>query len=98
MIDREVELNLHQLLLEDDPAAPSMCWQLFFTPLTRILRRIHPEEHDDHLFEEAALTALNEYIRTPSKYQPERRSLLGYVVMAARRDLLTLIERERRQT
>jgi RNA polymerase sigma-70 factor (ECF subfamily) len=98
MITREVELDLHRLLLEGDPAARSMCAVLFMPPLEAFLRGRYPHLRDEQLYEEAVTEALLQYMLKPTAYAAEKSSLLGYLRMAALGDLRNIMQREKRHS
>jgi RNA polymerase sigma-70 factor, ECF subfamily len=90
------ELQLHHRLLAGDETASADLCNLYHNWLADALiakyRAI--DERDDALPIEAASNALLDYIQRPSQYDPTRMSLRGYLLMAARRDLLTLWRRD----
>ncbi len=96
MLSRDEELALHQRLLDGDPAAPNDCVALCFPIVYAALARRRIEVRDPHLVEEAAGSALLDYVRRPESYRPERGPLLGFLTMAADRDLKNALARERR--
>jgi hypothetical protein len=65
-------------------------------PLIDKLKR-HPKARRFwHLIPDAVEDALVNYFKRPEQYQPAKRGLWGYLVMAATGDLLNAIEKERR--
>src|SRR4051794_23304310 len=66
-----------------------------FPHLVRWLRAKH-RWADDHLIQEAAGSAVVDFLKDPGRYDARRRSLAGYLRMAAAGDLLNLHRRERR--
>lgn len=95
-LDREEEARLHQRLVAGDPIAPDEAAHVLLPRLYRMLRRRRPEVHDEHVLEEAAERALLEYLARPNRYDPGKLSLTSYLLMAADRDVLNLLQRERR--
>jgi RNA polymerase sigma-70 factor (ECF subfamily) len=69
--------------------------QAYLDPLIRWLEARFPS-FDPHLRETAAEEALLNYVKNPTKYQPDRSGLAAYLRMAARRDLFNLRQREQR--
>lgn len=94
----QFELDLHQRLLDRDPVAPEEAVRFYLPQLVRLLRMRPPRVQDATLLEEAASETLFAFVERPSAYNPAKASLLGYLALAARRDLFNLLERERRQT
>lgn len=64
--------------------------------LTDKLKRHPNARRFQHLILDAVEDALVNYIKRPAQYQPKKRGLWGYLVMAATGDLLNAIEKERR--
>ncbi|MER3421189.1 MAG: hypothetical protein C4290_12015 [Chloroflexota bacterium] len=95
-LDREEEARLHQRLLTGDPTVSDAAAHVLLPRIYAALRRRRPEVRDEHLLEEAAATAILEYLARPDKYDPSKLPLTSYLVMAADRDLLNLLQRERR--
>lgn len=67
----------------------------YFPGLVAWLCHRHPRA-DANLAHEAAGDALVGFLKDPGRYDAGRRSLVGYLRMAAERDLLNLLRRERR--
>jgi RNA polymerase sigma factor (sigma-70 family) len=91
----EEGLSLHLRLCALDPLAPADLCRACLDPLVHWLETRFPRV-DPHLREAAAGEALFAYVRAPHRYHPERAALPAYLRMAARRDLLNLLRRERR--
>lgn len=89
--------QLHQRLLQGDRLAPLELAEAFLEELVRRLRLRAPYVHDEALLRDAAADALMDYIQHPSKFNPNKSSLLSYLTMAARRDLLNMLDREKRK-
>lgn len=93
------DLELHQRLLTGDVTASAEIASAYLEPLTARLKARYGWLDDPHLPEEAAITALLNYLQYPQQYKPEERSLEAYLVMAAYGDLkneLTKRARERK--
>ncbi len=93
----ELAGQLHQRLLQGDPLAPSELAEAFLEELVRRLRLRARYVHDDDLVRDAATDALLDYAQHPSKFNPDKSSLLSYLTMAAHRDLLNMLDREKRK-
>jgi hypothetical protein len=87
------ELALHERLVSGDVTAPAELAHSFLGKLERTLRRQFPQVTDDGLIYDAATDAVLSYIRQPASYDPSRRSLAGYLKMAAIRDLQNRLPR-----
>lgn len=86
--------DIHHRLLNGDPLASVDLCEHFLPRLTRRLgarfRTTDPE-----LVHDAVVTALLDYATHPERFDPTRRSLAGYLFMAAQGDLLNLRQRHR---
>ena len=87
--------KLHERLLARDPIAPSELAEAAFQPLVRKLRKAHRIEEE--LIVEAATDALMDYLKDPGKFDPAKRGLFGYLVMAATGDLRNAVDKQRRR-
>lgn len=94
--DQERERALHERLLAGDPLATV---DLFSHFAPRLLRRLTARfaTTDPELIEEAVSESLLDYFLRPERYDPARRSLRGYLLMVAERDLLNLLDQHRRR-
>jgi RNA polymerase sigma-70 factor (ECF subfamily) len=93
---REVERALHDRLLAGDPLATVDLFLHFAVALQRRLAAKYPTTDLD-LVEQAVSDALLDYFRRPERYDAGKRSLRGYLAMAAERDLLNLRDQHRRR-
>ena len=89
---------LHRRLLANDPFASAEIAETFLKPLVRALHGGFHALPDPHLVESAAEDSLLSYLKEPSKFDPSRSSLLGYLSMDARGDLRNLLAKERRRS
>lgn len=87
--------EIHQRLLARDPVAPAELAEAVLQPLVRKLRKAHRVE--DELLVEAATDALVDYLKEPGKFDPEKRGLFGYLVMAATGDLRNAFDKQGRR-
>jgi DNA-directed RNA polymerase specialized sigma24 family protein len=93
---QDMGLALHRRLCAgDDPVAPAEFARAYLDPLVAAVGRRFPGV-DPHVVEQAAADALLDLVRHPDRYDPDRRKLRGYLLMAARGDLLNLLNREER--
>ena len=86
---------MHARVLRRDAASTAVAFEALYGQLVRRLRARH-KLPDPQLAEDAAGRALLEYFDRPERFDPARARLFGYLAMAAERDLLNLIEKERR--
>ncbi len=79
--------QIHERLLAEDPVAPAELAEALLEPLVKKLQRRHPRLRESDLLREAASDALMSYMKHPSQFDPAKRGLMGYLVMAAEGDL-----------
>lgn len=99
MPDHNWYRHIHAQLLAGDPAAPAELAHATWQPLVAKLRQKHPRLKHTDLLVDAASDALVAYIKQPRQFDPQRRGLFGFLVMAAEGDLrneLAKISRRRR--
>jgi DNA-directed RNA polymerase specialized sigma24 family protein len=78
-----------------DPLAASDCAAVFLPVVQARLRASSPGLPEE-FYLEAAGTALLDFLKRPAAFDPARRSLAGYLVMAAAADLKNLLRKEAR--
>jgi len=91
---------LHVQLLAADPVAPANLATHIVQPLVDDLQRIpwvRRAAVDEALIYSAVADALLSYVKEPSAYQPAKRSLWGYLRMAAVGDLKNALGKDRRR-
>src|SRR5574341_41843 len=89
-----IGIVVHERLLDGDVTAPSEISKTYLPIVTQQLRKSFPELDDPHLVDAAVEDAILDYLQTPSHYDPSKRSLAGYLLMAARGDLLNSLPRK----
>lgn len=94
-LSAEDALRLHRRLLERDPLAPADFAVAFLNPLIAWLQSIHSHV-DPMACSEAAGEAIIGFLNNPTAYNPERLGVETFLRMAAQRDLLNLLRKERR--
>lgn len=92
---RELELQLHNRLLQEDITVPAeIAEYLLFTLIKRLHRR-YPHLDDAHLVDTAVHEALIRYFQHPEWYDPNRAGLSSYLLMSADGDLRNMLKGER---
>jgi RNA polymerase sigma-70 factor, ECF subfamily len=94
----DVEFEIHERLLSQDPTAPSELAVLYLDTVRSRLGGLYPVGCDDALITDAAIDAVLSYVENPAKYDPSKLGLLAYLVMAAKGDLLNALDKEERRT
>ena len=92
-------LILHNRLLDDDPTATVDIFNAVAHKLERYLRYRFPDlapGADPHIYVSAVYDTLTDYFKNPSKFDPDKRGLMGYLRMAAYRDMQNLFVKESR--
>src|SRR5262245_43764268 len=97
MRDDEWFREIHRRLLEGDPVAPSELAEEVWERLLGRLKKNNRRLVGMDFLEDAAADALTSYIKRPRQFDPEKRGLLGFLVMAAQGDLRNALARTRRQ-
>lgn len=94
--DAHFAASIHQRLLAGDYTAASELIATYLPILRARLRRRHPEADDEFLVADAATDSLLDYCERPALYDPTQARLLGYLTMAAERDLINALEKRQR--
>lgn len=97
VISPELDRQIHDRLLAKDPVAPS---DLAVTYLATVVRRLGARfrgVRDQTMVYDAAVDAILDYAEHPSRYDPAKLSLLGYLTMSAAGDLRKALAREQRR-
>lgn len=89
------EQLLHERLLAGDPTAPSDLAQQVLEPVTQRLRRRFPGVRDKSLIDSAAVDAILNYAERPGQFDPAKASLVGYLTLSARGDLLNALDAQK---
>lgn len=88
--------EIHQLLVAGDPTASAELFRAMYPALVGWLHAKRRIKAGD-LVSDAATDALVDYIKHPSKWNPNLGTLVSYICMAADRDLQNALEKERRR-
>lgn len=89
--------DIHERILGSDKIAPAELAEAVLALLERHLRMNHQKIRDEELIADAAVDAVMTYVKEPAKFDPSKRSLLGYLKMAANGDLLNRLAKEGRR-
>src|SRR5690348_1047884 len=89
-------LEIHNRLLLGDPTATAEFAEVALGPLKRALRSIFRTIRDDALLNDAVVDAYMEYVKAPEKYDPQRSSLFSFLKLAAKRDVLNALRRDKK--
>lgn len=84
--------NLHNRIVAGDITAPAELTELILPILTHRLSKKFPLLFDPDLIDFAATDAILNYLANPNPFQPEKRSLAGYLFMSAKGDLLNYLD------
>jgi len=91
----DIQLALHRRIRHGDPTAFAELCELALPHLVSFLTTHYPHA-DNHSCETVAIDLLLNYHGRPEQYDQERLSLFAYLRMAAKYDMLNLIEKRRR--
>lgn len=89
--------HIHVQFLSDDPTASARLVEGAFESLILQLSKKFPDLRGSDLLNDAVTDALMEYIKAPSNFDPSKRGLFGYLLMAAKRDLLNALSKKERR-
>jgi len=86
----------YQRLLRNDPTAFAELCEQILPHLVAFLQSIFPQQ-ETHNLEMVAIDVLLRFRTEPEKYDPQKLSLVAYLRMAARGDMLNLLDKNRRR-
>jgi len=89
--------EIHERLLAADPVAPTELAEAVWKPLVRKLENRHPRLRESDFLRDAASDALISYIKQPTQFDPAKRGLFGFLVMAAEGDLRNALAKTTRR-
>jgi RNA polymerase sigma-70 factor, ECF subfamily len=89
--------NIHKKLLAQEVTAPAELAEVLLEPLIHRLTRKFPKLPDSDLLYDAVTDALMSYVKRPAQFDPAKRSLMGFLVMAAEGDLHNALAKEKRR-
>jgi hypothetical protein len=85
--------------LSSDPPDPVVLSELFmlcYEPLIARLKKQHPKTDEDEI-REIAFQCIERFAEAPQKFDPQKKTLLGYLVMDATGDLKNSFNRKGRE-
>jgi hypothetical protein len=89
--------KIHERLLAGDVTAPAELSEGLIGPLLQRLTKKYPKLRDPDLLYDAVTDALMSYIKRPTQFDPGKRSLIGFLCMAAEGDLLNALAKDKRR-
>jgi RNA polymerase sigma-70 factor (ECF subfamily) len=89
--------QIHKRLLTEDVTAPVELVDVLLGPLLDRLTRKYSKLHDPYLLPDAVTDALMSYIKCPAQFDPGKRSLIGFLFMAAEGDLRNALAKDKRR-
>lgn len=89
--------GIHERLLAADPVAPTELAEAAWESLVMELEKRHPRLRASDFLRDAATDALISYIKQPTQFDPARRGLFGFLVMAAEGDLRNALAKTTRR-
>lgn len=93
-LNQDTLLDLHNRLLDGDPTASAEIAELVLAPLTEGFKRAFPRV-EETLITDAVEDAILNYLKMPNKFNPLKKTLLGYLKMSARGDLLNALDAQK---
>lgn len=92
------ERELHELILQKDDLAFAKLFDLYGEPISKYLSTHFSRfaRQDERYVYEAVSDAFLDYYENPSAYDPDKSSLKSFLGLIAKRDLINLIEKEKK--
>lgn len=91
------EMELHQLILMENDLALSKLYTLYGYAIIDKLRKLYSKS-DLGYIEEAVNEGLFGYFKNPITFDPEKNTLLRFLEIASERDLINILEKEKKHT
>lgn len=97
--DAQSEKAIHERLLAHDATAPEEFARKYLPLIQRHVSARAQQHgiHDRDLVNDATVEAVFGHIRHPEKFDPHKSGLLGYLKRAAERDLMNIVQQDRRR-
>jgi RNA polymerase sigma-70 factor, ECF subfamily len=87
-VERQIQNDLHQRVLERDPTAKADVFETLLDPLIDSLAFRWPGLRGEDPLRDQAIDSVFNYLAAPERYDPQRCSLLTYLRMDAHGDLI----------
>jgi len=97
MASEEWYRKVHERLLARDPVASMELAEAAWEPLVEELEKRHPRLRNSDFLRDSASDALINYIKQPSQFDPQKRGLFGFLIMAAEGDLRNALAKATRR-
>jgi RNA polymerase sigma-70 factor (ECF subfamily) len=97
LIPSDELIQIHKRLLARDPTAPVDLAQVVLDPLLLSVRQKFANV-DPALVHDSVVDAVLNYAERPTQYDPSKMSLMGYLAMSAKGDVLNALSALRRRT
>ncbi len=91
------DLALHRRLLEGDPTAPADVADKLLQPLLTRLRHRYPNLTNETILYDSVVDAVLSYSERPGQFDPSKATLLGYLTMSAKGDVLNALARRKKR-
>ncbi|HVX01396.1 MAG TPA: hypothetical protein VHA52_13315 [Candidatus Babeliaceae bacterium] len=97
-MDNDRSLAIHQLIQSGDTIALAKLYDEYGGNIINVLRIDFPDlaDQDESYLFEAVNDALMGYYNNPNTFDPTQKSLKNFLILAAKRDLLNIIERNKK--
>jgi len=97
--DAQSEKAIHERLLAGDPTASEELARKYMPLIQRHVAACAHKHgiHDDDLINDATVDAVFDYILHPEKFDSDKSGLLGYLKRASERDLINVVQKDRRR-
>ncbi|MBP8000987.1 MAG: sigma-70 family RNA polymerase sigma factor [Chloroflexi bacterium] len=89
------QIEQHYRILKQEPTAFAELCELALPHLVSFLQRLF-SLYEPHLCEQVAIDCLLHYQATPQQYDPTKLALWPFLRMAAKRDMLNLLDKQQR--
>lgn len=88
----EIQLVQRLANVQPDPVALSELFEYSYTPVIDALKKKFPKGDQDDVYE-IAFQTVDQFAKSPQRFDPEKNTLTGYLVMDAIGDMLNLLSK-----
>jgi len=92
----EIQLIQRLANVQHDPVALSELFEYCYVPVIDGLKKKFPKGDQDDVYE-IAFQAVDQFAKSPQRFDPEKSTLTGYLVMDAIGDMLNMISKNSRK-